>query len=372
VTIPVNEIIKFVNEHSQLVLEIEGEATTEGTRAEQYTDTGGDHQRWRLKPAGPGNEDFYNIENVHSTMSLEVVGYSQEPGAEIVQRPYGDGPLHRQWKLVPVTGKTDVYKIENRNSGLVIDDVDGQTDAPAPVKQHGPWDCDGRQQWKLILVPAPVAPTPTPVTPTPTPVTPTPTPVTPTPISAPALAGVLKYGDKVHLQNGFAGRQGGYLDVYGNVPAPSKYGVFTSDSKHRNPGSGTWEIMSATGKAVGAEVLINDVIHLRNLYAGNGGYLDAFGPADCPGNKYGVFTSDSKNRGGGTGSWRVYAWGSSPADSKVREGTPVHLLNGYSNWQGGYLDACGPAPAPSKYGVSTNDSKSRSGGLSGTWKFFKA
>jgi ricin-type beta-trefoil lectin protein len=152
VTIPVNEVIKFVNEHSQLVLEIEGEATTEGTRADQYTDTGRDHQRWRLKPAGPGNEGFYNIENVHSTMSLEVVGYSQEPGAEIVQRPYGDGPLHRQWKLVPVPGKTDVYKIENRNSGLILDDVDGQTDAPAPVKRYGSWDDDGRQQWKLIRV----------------------------------------------------------------------------------------------------------------------------------------------------------------------------------------------------------------------------
>jgi Ricin-type beta-trefoil lectin domain-like len=139
VTIPVNEIMKFVNEHSQLVLEIEGESTTEGTRADQYTDTGGDHQRWRLKPAGSGNEDFYNIENVHSTMSLEVVGYSTAPGAEIVQRPYGDGPLHRQWKLVPVPGKTDVYKIENRNSGLILDDVDGQTDAPAPVKQYGSW-----------------------------------------------------------------------------------------------------------------------------------------------------------------------------------------------------------------------------------------
>jgi hypothetical protein len=182
VTIPVNEIIKFVNEHSQLVLEIEGEATTEGTRAEQYTDTGGDHQRWRVKPAGPGNEDFYNIENVHSTMSLEVVGYSTEPGAEIVQRPYGDGPLHRQWKLVPVTGKTDVYKIENRNSGLVLDDVWGQTDAPAPVKQYAPWDDDGRQQWKLILVPAPVTPTPaTPTPATPTPATPTPAAPTPAP-----------------------------------------------------------------------------------------------------------------------------------------------------------------------------------------------
>jgi hypothetical protein len=322
VTIPVNEIMKFVNEYSQLVLEIEGESTTEGTRAEQYTDTGRDHQRWRLKPAGPGNEDFYNIENVHSTMSLEVVGYSHEPGAEIVQRPYGDGPLHRQWKLVPVPGKTDVYKIENRNSGLVLDDVGGQTDPPAPVKQYASWDDDGRQQWKLIRVPTPATPTPaTPTPATPTPATPTPatpTPATPTPATpapatpapatpAPALAGVLKYGDKVHLQNGYANWQGGYLDTYGNEPAPKMYGVFTTNSNNRaGQGTGTWEITSATGKAVGAEVLIGDVIHLRNLYAGNGGYLDTYGDERAP-KKYGVFTTNSNNRAGqGTGTWRFF------------------------------------------------------------------
>jgi hypothetical protein len=36
VAVPVNEVVNFVNEYSRLVLEIEGEATTEG-------------------PAGPGN-----------------------------------------------------------------------------------------------------------------------------------------------------------------------------------------------------------------------------------------------------------------------------------------------------------------------------
>ncbi|MGB8199343.1 MAG: RICIN domain-containing protein [Pseudonocardiaceae bacterium] len=147
-----NDTFKIINEYSQLVLEVEGEATTEGTRIEQYTDTGKDHQWWRLKPAGPGNDGFYNIENVRSAMSLEVVGYSKDTGAEIVQRPYSDGPLHRQWELVPVAGKTDVYKIVNRNSGLVLDDVRGQKDAPAPVKQYESWNDDGRQQWKLILV----------------------------------------------------------------------------------------------------------------------------------------------------------------------------------------------------------------------------
>jgi hypothetical protein len=233
VTIPVNEIIKFVNEYSQLVLEIKGEATTEGTRAEQYTDTGRDHQRWRLKPAGPGDEGFYNIENVHSGMSLEVVGYSKDPGAEIVQRPYDDGPLHRQWKLVPVPGKTGVYKIENRNSGLVLDDVDGAEDAPALVKQYESWDDDGRQQWQLISVPAPAVPAPAPAAPAPA-------------VPAPALAGVLKYGDKVHLQNRYANWQGGYLDTYGNESAPKKYGVFTTDSKDRaGQGTGTWKFSKA-------------------------------------------------------------------------------------------------------------------------------
>jgi hypothetical protein len=186
----VNEIIKIINEYSQLVLEVEGEATTEGTRIEQYTDAGKDHQRWRLRPAGPGNDGFYNIENVHSGMSLEVVGYSKDVGAEIVQRPYGDGPLHRQWKLVPVTGKKDVFKIVNRNSGLVLDDVGGQKEAPAAVKQYEAWDDDGRQQWQLISVPAPVTPAPKPVTPAPAPVTPAPAPVAPVP-------------RKVALVNGF-------------------------------------------------------------------------------------------------------------------------------------------------------------------------
>jgi len=150
--VPVNETLKIVNEYSQLVLEVEGEATTEGTRIEQYTDTGKDHQRWRVKSVGSDNEGpLYNIENVHSGMSLEVVGYSRENGTEVVQRRYDSSP-HRQWTLVPVTGKEDVYKIKNRNSGLVLDDVGGQKDPPAPVRQYGSWTDDGRQQWKLIRV----------------------------------------------------------------------------------------------------------------------------------------------------------------------------------------------------------------------------
>ena len=50
--IPVNGTVKIINEYSQLVLKVEGEARTEGTRIEQYTNTGRDHQRWRVDTRG--------------------------------------------------------------------------------------------------------------------------------------------------------------------------------------------------------------------------------------------------------------------------------------------------------------------------------
>jgi hypothetical protein len=78
--------------------------------------------------------------------------------------------------------------------------------------------------------------------------------------------------------------QGGYLDTNGHAQ-PNKYGVSTADSPTRATGTGTWEITSAAGKAVGAEVLSGDAIYLRNLYGDDGGYLDTNGHAPAP-NKY--------------------------------------------------------------------------------------
>jgi len=187
------------------------------------------------------------------------------------------------------------------------------------------------------------------------------------------VADVLKYGDKVHLQNGYDSWKGGYLDTCGHDTTGNKYGVSTADSPTRAEGTGTWEISSATGKAVGAEVLTGDVIYLRNLYGGDGGYLDTCGHAtgEATGNKYEVSTSAGKDRAAGTGRWRVFAESSSPNDTKVREGDLVHILNGYKDWNGGFLDTCGHDTTGNKYGVSTSDYCDRGKGT-GTWKFVKA
>ncbi|KAA2262170.1 hypothetical protein F0L68_12780 [Solihabitans fulvus] len=188
------------------------------------------------------------------------------------------------------------------------------------------------------------------------------------------MADVLKYGDKVHLQNGWDNWNGGFLDTNSGDPnaGGSKYGVSTAPTSARATGTGTWEITSASGKAIGAEVITGDVVYLRNLYGGDGGYLDTNSSGN-PGSKFGVSTSPGKDRAPGSGRWRVFAETSSPIDSKVREADRVHLLNGWDNWSGGFLDTNGgdANAAGSKYGVSTSDYTDRAAG-SGTWRFAKA
>lgn len=77
------------------------------------------------------------------------------------------------------------------------------------------------------------------------------------------------------------------------------------------------------------------------------------------------------DRATGTGRWRVFAETSSPDDSKVRFGDVVHLLNGWDDWNGGFLDTCGGGPPESLYELSTSLYSDRGLGT-GKWKFFKA
>ena len=115
----------------------------------------------------------------------------------------------------------------------------------------------------------------------------------------------LKYGQYVHIQNAYAD-WASYLDTCGGASCGgNRYNVSTSVSPDRASGTGTWEIISASGKAGGSPVLVGDSLHLKNKY-GTGSYLDTCGGASCGGNKYNVSTSSSPDRvsGSGTGTWR--------------------------------------------------------------------
>ncbi|SNT50235.1 hypothetical protein SAMN05216276_10524 [Streptosporangium subroseum] len=51
----------------------------------------------------------------------------------------------------------------------------------------------------------------------------------------------------------------------------------------------------------------------------------------------------------GTGRWRVFAEGSTPADSKVREGDVQYFLNGYDDWRGRFWTP--PMPGAGRWPV---------------------
>ncbi len=114
----------------------------------------------------------------------------------------------------------------------------------------------------------------------------------------------LKYGQYVLIQNGYDNWES-YLDVCGGAPNCSNlYNVSMSPSPDRVSGSGSWEIISASGEAVGSPVLVGDSVHLLNKY-GPGSYLDTCGYTSCGGNKYNVSTSRKANRDSrGSGIWR--------------------------------------------------------------------
>ncbi|MFI6687428.1 hypothetical protein [Streptomyces sp. NPDC050485] len=192
------------------------------------------------------------------------------------------------------------------------------------------------------------------------------------------MANELKYGDQIHLQNGYNGWQGGYLDTINNhTLAGLKHYVATANSATRAKGTGTWEIVSASGKAAGQPVLSGDLVHLRNLYAGDGGYLDTVNQATSTqqtvGGKYGVATAQSQDRTPGSGRWRIFAQTSTPGDQNVREGDVVHLWNTYDD-NGGFLEANQNAAGNTngdKLDVCTNAYFNRGGNVA-DWKIQKA
>ncbi len=139
----------------------------------------------------------------------------------------------------------------------------------------------------------------------------------------------IKIGSIVHLQNRYP-NDGSYLDAWGmvwskpefrQVPTETMF-VSTHNNSNRDNGSGSWEIVSASGKSSGEPLVVGDRMHLKNMYP-NAGYLDACGWVehlrvfDNYSEQTGaVFTTRSPNRDNGTGIWIIRS-------ATEEEGTPI-------------------------------------------------
>lgn len=139
----------------------------------------------------------------------------------------------------------------------------------------------------------------------------------------------INIGSIVHLQNRHP-NNGSYLDAWGEVWSKPEFKqvpteimfVSTHDNPNRENGSGSWEIISATGKTNGEPLAVGDKIHLKNMYP-NAGYLDACGWTEhlrvfdkFLDQSGAVFTTKSPNRENGTGIWTIRS-------STEKDGTPI-------------------------------------------------
>jgi len=157
----------------------------------------------------------------------------------------------------------------------------------------------------------------------------------------PANGKIIKIGSIVHLQNRYP-NDGSYLDAWGEVWSKPEFKQVPTEtmfvSTHNNPdrdnGSGSWEIVSASGKEKGEPLAVGDRIHLKNMYP-NAGYLDACGWTEhLPVfNQFldqtgAVFTTKSPNRDNGTGIWIIRS--ATEADATpVIEGDNIAIESGY-------------------------------------------
>ncbi|MEM7532123.1 MAG: hypothetical protein AAF639_08105 [Chloroflexota bacterium] len=156
---------------------------------------------------------------------------------------------------------------------------------------------------------------------------------------------IIRIGSIIHLENGL--RNSGYLDVRGWVrdnPVISQFQdqrirqfVSTHQNKRRSIGSGSWLVLSAEDKPVGAPLVVGDKIHLLNMNPG-AGYLDTFEwiwrlepfkeyPLEY-GN--GVFaTSTPKRDGGPTGTWTIRSATNKQQGDALVENDTIYLENGF-------------------------------------------
>ena len=173
----------------------------------------------------------------------------------------------------------------------------------------------------------------------------------------------VKYGDKVHIRNGYNNWRGGYLDSYDAHYTNGKYYVYTSKIDDRiGQHTGTWMIESLTGKAIGSNVISSDIISLKNMYKNDGGYLSVMQPDPGP-EWFGVATIDKGPvKLPNTARWHIFAEHPdlSVDTGSVHYGDVIRILSGYNDSTAGFLDVCGLAGVQGEvYGVFTALSSNR-------------
>jgi hypothetical protein len=133
---------KFINQKSNKLMDVSGYSTSDGGNIIQWTDNGGNNQRWQLQYDGAG---YFKLKNVNSGKLADVSSGSTESGANVLQWTDNNGD-NQKWRIID---KGNGYFIlKNKKSGLVLDISDGSTADGGNVIQYTS-NGGTNQAWKI-------------------------------------------------------------------------------------------------------------------------------------------------------------------------------------------------------------------------------
>jgi hypothetical protein len=112
-------------------------------------------------------------------------------------------------------------------------------------------------------------------------------------------------GDDVYLLSMYSVGNGGYLDTSSGGCEGNSFCVSAAYNRNRDSGSGTWKILP--NASTGSAIMEGQPLHMLNGYASfNAGFLDVRGTG-CEGNAYCVSTHERRDRDyAGTATWRFF------------------------------------------------------------------
>jgi Ricin-type beta-trefoil lectin domain-like/Secretion system C-terminal sorting domain/Polysaccharide deacetylase len=134
--------------HSNKVLDLSSNSTSNGLQLVQNTWTGANRQIWRIKAI---DATYYQLVNGYSGKVVNVANSSKSAGANLTQQSYSNS-AQKQWKLDKNT--EGFYNISNKNSNMIMD-VYG--DATADGTRIIQWNKNNgaNQDWTIQAVGCP-------------------------------------------------------------------------------------------------------------------------------------------------------------------------------------------------------------------------
>ncbi|MFW5985026.1 MAG: RICIN domain-containing protein [Halanaerobiaceae bacterium] len=136
-----NEKYRIINRNSNMLMEVEENAVTNGANVQQGSDLNSEHQYWEIFRGTEGN---FSFRNVNSDQVLDIENDSDKNGANVIQNDYSSSEESQHWAIVH--REEGYYAILNVNSeGKGLDVEGGKTESGTNIHLWGYWGGENQQ-----------------------------------------------------------------------------------------------------------------------------------------------------------------------------------------------------------------------------------